>query len=195
MGEKERSLIYELCNVRNGGKPKLFGGFFDPTVLGVDEALAEGETPRSAVWGKFSNNGRFGLLVGTDSRLIGFNKGFTGTVDEHEIPYDMIKTISHKLGWVFGEITISTFPSGGIHMGEVNKKIIPVFVDWVRARIDAPTAGATRMGRGEHTTVASLGRNTTQSFADELTKLAALRDSNALTEAEFIEAKKRFLNR
>ena len=187
MGEKERSLIYDMVKIR----PGVMGVDF---ASGVDQALAEGETPRAAAYGKFEN-GRFGLLVATDSRLIGFDKGvLTRTVNVRDIPYDMVKTVNHKAGWMFGEITILTFQSGSIRMGTIPKEKASAFASWVRNRIGA-RGGNSEMGRGEHTTVASLGRVTTQSFADELTKLAALRDSNALTEAEFIEAKKRLLNR
>lgn len=188
MGEKERSLLYGMSRVQAG---KVVG--FDSAVSGVDQALAVGETPCAAVWGKFPN-GRFGLLVATDLRVIGFNKGvFTGKVDVDEIPYDMIKSVNHKLGWVVGEITILTFPSGGLHVGTVNKEAVSVFANWVRDRVGA-RGGDSKMGRGEHTTVASLG-GVKQSLADELTKLAALRDSGVLSEAELLKTKERLLNR
>ena len=164
---------------------------------GIDQVLTEGETPRAAAYGKFEK-GRLGLLVATDSRLIGFDKGLLNrTVNVREIPYDMIKAVSHKVGWLSGTITVSTFPNGYLSIetvqGKGYKEVVLAFASWVRGRIGA-TGGATEMGRGERTTVASLGR-ATQSPADELAKLASLRDSGVLTENEFDDAKKRLLNR
>ena len=191
MGERERSLIYEMSKVNRRTLE------LDSAVRGIDQVLTEGETPRAAAYGKFEK-GRLGLLVATDSRLIGFDKGLLNrTVNVREIPYDMIKAVSHKVGWLSGTITVSTFPNGYLSIetvqGKGYKEVVLAFASWVRGRIGA-TGGATEMGRGERTTVASLGR-ATQSPADELAKLASLRDSGVLTENEFDDAKKRLLNR
>lgn len=191
MGERERSLIYELSKTARRRMPLLPG--IEGTVSAVDQVLATGETPCAVAWGRFEN-GRWGLLLATDLRLISLDKGgLTRTVNVHDIPYDMVKAINHKLGWACGKITILTFPSGGIQIGGVENRDVSTFSDLVRARIGV-AAGATGMGRGEHSTTASLSVGP-RSLADELTKLAALRDSGVLSEAEFLETKKRLLSR
>ena len=198
MGEKERSFIYGLLGTKKGKVAFDLGRIVDGSVLGVDRMLAHGEIPHAAVFGKFEN-GKFGLLVATDFRLIALDSEtglLTRSVRENviEIPYDMIKSINYKLGYVFGEITIKSFPDGSLSVEKLNKRVVPTFAGWVRNRIGV-RGGDSKMGRGEATTVASLGRAPTQSFADELTKLAALRDSSVLSEAEFLETKKRLLSR
>lgn len=189
MGEKERSLLYELSKVRPG---QVLG--IDSAVRAMDQALAAEETPCVAAWGKFEN-GRNGLLVATDLRLVGLDKGLLShTANIYDIPYDMIRTVSHKVGLAIGgEISIVTFPSGGLSFRTYNDKAALDFANWIRNRVGVRTVDS-KTWRGEATTLTSLGRVVQNSPADELTKLAALRESGALTEAEFLSAKKRILN-
>jgi Bacterial PH domain/Short C-terminal domain len=193
MGAKERSIIYDLLKIDEYSR---LARIWENNVLGVDELLVTGEIPRAALAGFFENNQR-GLLIATDSRLIAFDKfAYWNVTHVFDTPFDVIKGIDHKIGWKSGEITIYYLTGGYKHVTLIDKNQIIEFVEWVRNRIGIE-AHRQLESRGEQYSQAPIGSALKSpkpaSIADELSKLVALRDSGALSETEFSEAKKKLL--
>lgn len=71
----------------------------------LPELLADGEQVQALAQGTY--NGKQGVLVATDQRLIFVHKGlFSQTVEE--FPYGRVSSIQHSTGLIWGEITVKT---------------------------------------------------------------------------------------
>jgi hypothetical protein len=187
MGKKEMALIYDLLHLPQGSWA------FRNQIDAVDDLLSNGEVPRAAVFGQFEN-GYSGLLVSTDSRLISYTKpNFLSRAEVVDTPFDRIRAIDHKIGFVYVEITIYFFAGGRLYVKNIIKQ--PA-IEFVRKRIGIDAVQQLE-SRGEHSSLTSFGLTQESakptSVADELAKLVKLRDDGVLTEAEFLEAKRKLL--
>ena len=148
----------------------------------LPSVLWDGELPLHVIDGRY-NNGN-GILVATDRRLVFVDKGIFSLKVE-DFPYDRIASIEAKTGMLMGQLTI--YASGNkeeIH--QVPKHRVHPLADWIRAKIHEDKAAS------QPQPVATIPTEPL-SIADELAKLAALRDQGILTEAEFNEQKQRLL--
>ena len=142
--------------------------------------LWEDELPEMLVTGIY-NNGN-GILVATNRRLVFVNKGLMSFKME-DFSYDKITSIESKTGMLLGQITI--YASGNKEeIKNVPKDLTRPFADFLRARLSGvrqPTA------EPAETSVAVV------SIADELEKLAALRDRGIVSDSEFDAQKTKLL--
>lgn len=116
--------------------------------------------------------------------MIFVDKGLIYGLRVEDFPYDKISSIQYKTGLIFGEITI--FASGNkADIGQVEKKQVEVFSDYVRARITEIKEHASYHSQ-EH-------NNSSGDLADQIKKLAVLKDQGILTEEEFSAKKKKLL--
>lgn len=121
-----------------------------------------------------------GLLALTNRRLLFILDGMLAKTSE-DFPLDKISSIQWASGLALGTITV--FASGNkAEIKNVNKDNGKVIVDAVRGRISGPPAPAPAPQA-----VAGVD------VADQLAKLAALRDQGVLTEAEFATQKAKLL--
>jgi len=101
-----------------------------------------------------------------------------------------------EIGWTSGEITIYYLTGESKHVVNIAKNQTLEFVEWFRNRIGLEAKRKIE-SRGEQYSqaplVSVLKSPQSASIADELSKLVALRDSGALSEIEFSEAKKKLL--
>lgn len=132
----------------------------------------------------FYNNGN-GLLVATNSRLIFINKKLLGGIVVEDFPYDKISSIQYETGLMFGKITIYTSGNKAL-IEQTDKKMARTFCDEARERISNKPAVAAAAP------VAVQGGGQID-IADQLQKLAALKESGILTEEEFQVQKKKLL--
>ena len=156
--------------------------------------LWEDELPEMLASG-FYNNGT-GILVATDRRVVFVDKGMFGSLKIEDFPYDKISSIESQTGILMGEITI--YVSGNKEqIKNVSKGELTTFADFLRNKtfvansknrssFSAPIAQAPE-------TPATVANAPVVSVADELEKLAQLRDRGIITDEEFNLQKARLL--
>lgn len=124
-----------------------------------------------------------GILVATNKRLVFVDKGLIYGLRVEDFPYDKVSSIQYKTGLLFGELTI--FSSGNkADIQQIEKKQVRDFCDYVRARITDVK---------EHASSPSEGQKTSLDLADQIKKLADLKNQGLLTEDEFNAKKKQLL--
>ena len=145
--------------------------------------LWENELPEKLITGRY-NNGR-GILVATNRRLIFIDKGMLSLKVE-DFSYDKIASIESKTGMVFGSLTI--YASGNKEKFEyADKELLRGFADFLRVRI------STQKSQSSPVSSPVENSSSTISVADELEKLAGLRDRGIITEEEFSAQKAKLL--
>jgi hypothetical protein len=148
------------------------------------EYLLPGERVERMTTGSLGKG--IGLVVMTDRRLL---LVFDGRMNQSskDYPYDKLSSVSWSSGMLSGTITMSTGMLSRVQITAVNKVDGRTLVDALRDRLGTgatqttPPAAAAAPGAGF------------LDVADQLTKLAALRDSGVLTEDEFAAQKARIL--
>lgn len=148
-----------------------------PSILWEDECV------ENIIQGTY-NNGN-GILVATNRRLVFVDKGFLFGLKVEDFPYDKISSIQYETGILMGKLTIFTSGNKAI-IDNVIKAKVRIFGDSVRAKISAP----------KDTTNPSAPIIVTQQpidVADQLEKLAKLREQGILSEEEFTQQKKKIL--
>jgi len=144
------------------------------------------ETVENVIQGTY-NNGN-GILVATNRRLVFVDKGILFGLKVEDFSYDKISSIQYETGIFFGKLTIFTSGNKAI-VDNVIKAKVRVFGDWVRARISAPKENAIQQPA---TTVHSTPQDNVN-IADQLERLAKLKEQGILTEDEFESQKKKLL--
>lgn len=148
----------------------------------LPDILWENENIEKLVQGMY--NGGQGILVATNKRLVFVDKGLIFGLKVEDFPYEKITSIQYKTGLVLGKITI--FASGNkADIENVDKKQTRNFAEYVRAKITKTTDHATKSMSSSNTSSLDI--------ADQIKKLADLRDSGILTEEEFITQKEKLL--
>ena len=141
--------------------------------------LWEGEIVERLITGTYDDG--LGVLAATNRRLIFIDKGLFGKLRIEDFTYDKITTIESSTGIIAGKLTV--YASGNKESIEnVYKFTCQDFAAHLRNKLNRPSEQATAPS-----TVAV-------SVADELGKLAALRDSGVLTQEEFDQQKQRLLS-
>lgn len=153
----------------------------DKLLAQAREHLDEGEETVSAVQGTYetkiagNDSVRKGAFIATDRRLVFYAKKLTG-YDLESYPYDHISSIEMSKSMMGHQVTF--FASGNkVHMKWIDaKQDVSGFISTVRTRMKGGDgAGAPATAEPD--------------VADQIRKLAQLRDDGILTEEEF-QAKK-----
>lgn len=140
--------------------------------------LASSEMIDNIVQGIY--NGGFGLLVSTNRRLIFIDKGLLYGLKVEDFPLDKITSIQYETGLMFGEIKIHT--SANIaKIEQVDKKIARNFAEFIRDKLSQPK---------ESVSIASQ-----PDILGQIEKLAKLKESGILSEEEFVEQKRKLLEK
>jgi len=151
-----------------------------PNILWTDE------TVENVIQGTY-NNGN-GILVATNRRLVFVDKGILFGLKVEDFSYDKISSIQYETGIFFGKLTIFTSGNKAV-VDNVIKAKVRVFGDWVRARISAPKEKAVQ----ESPTHSQNNTQDNVNIADQLERLAKLKEKGFLTEDEFTSQKKKLL--
>lgn len=141
--------------------------------------LWEDEKVEKLVQGYYA--GATGILVATNTRLVFVDKGLIYGLKVEDFPYDKISSIQYKTGMLLGELTI--YASGNrADIKNVEKKLVRNFAEFVRAKTTE---------NKEKNTVKS--EEPVPDIADQIKKLADLKEQGILTEEEFSAKKKKIL--
>lgn len=136
------------------------------------DVIQPGETVQMLAVGAYKGAGN-NLIIVTDQRLIAINEvgAFNKRLQTHDVRHERVSSVQSESSRASGRITLNT--SGG----DVDiEKVLPTgrsdeIANYIRSRIGMSSAPAA------------------VSYADELKKLAALRDAGIVTPDEF-DAKK-----
>ena len=140
--------------------------------------LAESEIVDNIAQGTYSNGQ--GILVSTNRRLVFIDKGLLYGLKVEDFPLDKITTIQYETGLLLGEIKIHT--SGNIaKIDNVEKTTARSFAEFVRNKLSQPKE--------------TIAQSTQPNVLDQLEKLAKLKDNGIISEEEFIEQKKKLLEK
>jgi len=146
-----------------------------PAILWNDEKV------ENIIQGTY-NNGN-GILVATNRRLVFVDKGFLFGLKVEDFPYDKISSIQYETGMLFGKITI--FTSGNKALIEnVLKAKVRVFGDSVRAKISTPKENSVPQQTINQSPI---------DVADQLERLAKLKENGVLSDEEFAQQKSKIL--
>jgi len=148
-----------------------------PSILWEDECV------ENIIQGTY-NNGN-GILVATNRRLVFVDKGFLFGLKVEDFPYDKISSIQYETGILMGKLTIFTSGNKAI-IDNVIKAKVRVFGDSVRAKISAPKEIASQIAP-------IVVSQQPIDIADQLERLAKLKEQGILTDEEFAQQKKKIL--
>jgi hypothetical protein len=153
-----------------------------PNILWADESV------ENIIQGTY-NNGN-GILVATNNRLVFVDKGILFGLKVEDFPYDKISSIQYETGIIMGQLTIFTSGNKAI-IDNVVKAKVRVFGDAVRAKISAPKAAPTSQPVINVHSIPAPQENV--NVAEQLERLAKLKEQGILTEEEFAGQKKKLL--
>ena len=100
-------------------------------------ALRPGEIAKCATTGKY--NGREGMLVATDQRLLFVHKQFRGSAQSDTIMYDNISAVEAQKGMMYGRITLH-FNNMPNKITDVDNDAVAQFARFVETRINGGDA-------------------------------------------------------
>lgn len=143
-----------------------------PNILAIDEKID------NVVQGTY--NGGMGILVSTNRRLVFIDKGLVYGLKVEDFPLDKITSIQYETGILMGKIKIHT--SGNIaEIENIEKASTRSFSEFVRNKLSQPTKSETN--------------NSQPDILTQIEKLGKLKESGIITEDEFIEQKKKLLEK
>jgi hypothetical protein len=145
----------------------------------LPQILAPSEKIDHIIQGTY-NNGQ-GILVSTNRRLLFVDKGLVYGLKVEDFPLDKISSIQYETGLLLGKVKVHT--SGNIAtIDNVEKASARIFAEFVRDKLSQPKE--------------SQSQNTPQpDILGQLEKLAKLKESGILSEEEFVEQKKKLLEK
>ena len=157
-------------------------------VQALPDILEDGELPLAITSGSYegtnSRSASIGVLVATDRRAVFVDKGMLGSLTVEDFPYSAIQSVEASTGMALGSIVIKS-AGGSEKISGINKGSTHELANLIRSKareFQATSAMATA------TAVAP-----PVSTADELLKLAQLRDAGVLTDEEFAAQKAKLL--
>ena len=122
-----------------------------------------------------------GILVSTNRRLVFIDKGLLYGLKVEDFPLDKITSIQYETGILMGKIKIHT--SGNIaEIDNIEKASTRNFSEFVRNKLSQPTKTTDT-------------NNSQPDILTQIEKLGKLKDSGIITEDEFIEQKKKLLEK
>jgi hypothetical protein len=148
-------------------------------VAHIPEVLVQGETIRALTSGLYEGN--TWLVVVTDHRLLFLDKGMVFGLKQVELPMRQISAISHKTGFLMGELQIAT---------SAGKSVIKSIPKGDVAKIAGIVSDLVRVAHSPAVAPAPVATN---DIASQLERLAALMEKGVLTPAEFAAQKAKLL--
>lgn len=188
--EEQRARSLLIDQQWNGLKPAWWGDRHKGEREMLHSLVDEGETLEALIGGTYraeqdtSRRHRHqGVAVATSKRVLFVDKGVMGNTEVSEMPYRSIEAITYSTGAFFAGIQITGRGIASFRIEDIaDKDSVKPFVDCVRGHLEAAHAPQAAAPQPAAPT----------SVADEIEKLASLKDRGILTQEEF-DAKKRQL--
>ncbi|MDR2442844.1 MAG: PH domain-containing protein [Deltaproteobacteria bacterium] len=138
------------------------------------------------------------VLAVTGLRIILLNKGFFAGYRHLEVPFPMIRSVSSRIGWIWGSIYIDT-GSGTVVLNHISKKnthqIVAIISQVLNSAKESNQAPASAQAPQALSLATSQALAAASELTNQLEKLASLRDRGVLTEAEFLIQKRKILSK
>ena len=151
----------------------------------LPEILSRDEQIRCLTSGMMEGN--TWLVVCTSKRVIFLDKGMFYGLKQSEIPLNKINSMTQSSGFFFGTISI-WYGTKSLVMTNIKKKSIKYFVHHTNKAIEELEKSKREEANG------SQGQSLHQDIvADELKKLASLKEQGVLTQEEFDQQKAKLL--
>lgn len=174
--------------------------FTGKEIRALPEILSEREDVRAITSGML--DGDTWLAVCTNKRLVFVNRGMVYGLRQIQLPLDRIQTIDHAYGLMFGEIRVWDNATQFTLRMVLRPSIVP-FVKTVQEEMRREKKEAKVMtianlppamgGAPTKPQASSPAASAAMELAEQLERLAKLRDSGVLSEQEFQASKKRIL--
>lgn len=153
----------------------------------LPEVIQAGETIHAIASGQYDSN--TWLVVATDRRVLFLDKGMFAGLKQLTLPLDQIQAVAHAVGIMFGEVTISTAGATWSIKNMTPREtaarfshVVEGLVQWVRQQQRQPVTHAQ-----------SVAASPPPDPLAQLERLAQLRQTGMLTDAEFVAAKAKLL--
>lgn len=148
-------------------------------IRALPEILRDGEEVKGLTSGILNNN--TWLIVCTNRRVLFVDKGMLWGIQQLDMPLEKINSFEYKTGILFGEFTIWDGSSKAA-VGMIQKQTLKPFVDALNAELERVRSRGNSHSNGP------------LDVADQLKKLADLKQQGVLTEEEFQVQKKKILS-
>ena len=183
-GESKTATIMEA--VRSIDTSGTFSGKWE--IRKLPEILNDGELPRMITSGSYkgtrSRSAGIGVLVATDRRVLFIDKGLFNSLTVEDFPYSTIQSVEASTGMMWGTIVIKS-AGNAEEIGNLAKERTHAFANVIRDNV--------RESQSPSSVIAPATVAPPVSLADELLKLAQLRDAGILSEEEFEGQKAKLL--
>lgn len=179
LNQRAEQISEQINLLKLDGVSKFFG---KKEINELPKILLKDENVLDIVQGAYS--GKMGVLIATQFRLIFIDKGFLFGVKVEDFPYDKITSIQYETGIIQGKIIIMASGNKAL-IDNVVKSRVQNFSDNVRKRI----LELSNAKNQPQQVVINQGLD----IADQLSKLADLKQKGILTEDEFEAQKKKLL--
>ena len=154
----------------------------------LSSILLPTEDVLALVLGKYQK--KIGILAATNTRVVfvhadfnPFFKDYTSNLVIKGIPYEKVASIQEKMGLLGGEIMISSNSGDSILVKHIYRNKFRDFVD----KLYSLMKSSKQKHKGQE--------ETRMSVSEQLIKLATLKEKGLLTEEEFVQAKKKILDK
>lgn len=182
--------MYTIGEIKDSINALSISDSYKKQVIGKSEIkelpniIRDGELIKDIVMGIYSSGS--GILVATNKRLIFVYKGLMWGLKVEDFPFDKISSIQYELGMITGDLII--FASGNeAKIKAVANDRCRQFCENVRELISTPKENAP----DNKNTAPNSGSN---DILEQLERLSKLKEAGALTDEEFVAAKKKLLN-
>lgn len=176
---KADKIANQIENLKLDGISKFFGR---KEINELPKILLDDEELYDIVQGAYS--GKMGILIATNYRLIFIDKGFMFGLKVEDFPYDKISSIQYETGLIQGKIIIMASGNRAV-IDNVVKNLVQRFCDNVRKFM---------LTSKKNESPNQVIMTNQIDIADQILKLADLRDKGILTDEEFQQQKIKLLS-
>lgn len=177
---KTKSKIDEIKDdIKNIGADNISMFLGRKEINELPNILSNSERVDNIIQGTYDNGQ--GVLISTNSRLVFIDKGLIYGLKVEDFPLDKISSIQYETGLIFGKVKIYTSGNTAV-IDNIEKTSARKFAEFVRNKLSQPKE-------------LQLQGTPQIDIFEKIEKLAKLKESGILSEEEFMEQKKKLLEK